>query len=166
MLLFYHTLIGFREPLKSVTCSLVTAWDYLVITWIYFKYLDLGVWSSVVCMGSRTKAFGKLRSVSDLCTTESLQPPSAQMADSTFVFVPQTKSFKASPIFCSPFRVKWGLCHFSVARKCYTTHFWATLTLIAWQDINFIQVIQNFNSMLLHSYCSLNKTVNIPKCLC
>lgn len=56
-----------------------------------------------------------------------------------------------------------GPCQFSVARKCYTTHFWATLTLIAWQNINFIQVIQNFNSMLLHSYRKLKQNCKHTK---
>ncbi|KAF2979585.1 hypothetical protein EK904_005641 [Melospiza melodia maxima] len=65
--------IGLREPLKSVTCSLVTALDYLVITWVYLNYLDLGVWSSVVCTGSRVKgtasplSLGKLWSVCVIC---------------------------------------------------------------------------------------------------
>lgn len=48
MLPFYHALIGFREPLKSVTCSQGTALNYLVITWIYLEVLGpmtLVVWS-------------------------------------------------------------------------------------------------------------------------
>lgn len=46
-----------------------------------------------------------------------------------------------------------------------TQEFWATFILITWQNSHFIKVIENLNSMLLCFYSSLNKTVNIWKCL-
>lgn len=100
------------------------------------NYLDLWVWSSVVCMGSRAKAtaspwsLGKLRSLCLIsaqlspapvtsergtCTSQqtALNPCSLPLQDGRLIFVFYNHKQKLrswSPIFCSLFRVKWGDC--------------------------------------------------------
>lgn len=54
---------------------------------------------------------------------------------------------------------------FPLIENAATQEFWAMFILITWQNSHFIEVISNLNSMLLHFYSSLNKTVNIRKCL-
>lgn len=79
-------------------------------------------------------------------------------------FAAPTQKLKANLLlpFLSQVRV---FCPFSLGRKHDTTDFLRNTYLIAWQNIHFIKMMQNLNSILLHPYSSLNKTVNIGECL-